>query len=59
MPWGGLVLAVTWGAVHLLLQGPAGGAFAMLTAVVLGVVHLLAERQLRIWYPLAAVAFVV
>lgn len=59
VPWGGVVLALTWGSVHVLLQGPAGGAFAVLTALALGGVFLLSGRRLRIWYPLAVLAFVV
>lgn len=55
VPWGGLVAAGTWGAVHLLLQGTSGGLYAMAVAIVLGLVHVLTGRR---WRPTALAAAV-
>ncbi|WP_432540454.1 hypothetical protein [Kineococcus sp. SYSU DK002] len=57
VPWGGIGAALTWGAVHVLLQGPAAGAYAVAVALVLGAVHLLVGSWRRTW-ALAAVLFV-
>ncbi|MBO9569028.1 MAG: hypothetical protein J7503_09390 [Cellulomonas iranensis] len=58
VPWGGLVLAATWGLVHVLLQGPAGGAYAMGAAVLYGVLHRAVRGHLGLTYALVATAFV-
>lgn len=58
VPWGGIALACTWGAAHLLLQGPAGGAYAMGAAVLYGVIHLAVRRRFGATYGLTAAAFV-
>ncbi|KSW16113.1 hypothetical protein ATM99_01265 [Cellulomonas sp. B6] len=58
MPWGGFVLAATWGLVHVLLQGPAGGAYAMGAAVLYGVLHRSVHGRLGPTYALVAAAFV-
>lgn len=54
-PWGGLVAAGTWGAVHLLLQGVSGGLYAMTVALVLGTAHVLTGRR---WWRTTTVAAV-
>ncbi|MEZ0165069.1 hypothetical protein AB2L27_09865 [Kineococcus sp. LSe6-4] len=58
VPWGGLAAAVSWGAVHVLLQGGAAGLYAMAVAVAMGVVHVLL-RSWRATWGVAAVVFVV
>lgn len=57
IPWGGLVLALTWGATHILLQGPATGLYAMLASVLYGVVFALGNRRFASTYAMVAIAF--
>jgi hypothetical protein len=57
VPWGGLALACTWGATHLLLQGPAGGLYAMGAAVLYGLLHLAASGRFGRSYALTCAAF--
>lgn len=57
VPWGGLVLALTWGAVHVLLQGPAAGLYAMLAAVLYGVAFSCGDRRLVTTLALVGLAF--
>jgi hypothetical protein len=57
VPWGGLALACTWGAAHLLLQGPAGGVYAMGAAMLYGVLLLAVRGRFGPAYVLVAAAF--
>jgi len=57
VPWGGLVLALTWGATHILLQGPATGLYAMLASLLYGLVFSLGNRRFAATSALIAVAF--
>lgn len=57
VPWGGLALACTWGAAHLLLQGPAGGLYAMFAAVLYGYLHLAAGGRFSRSFALTGAAF--
>lgn len=47
MPWGGLLLAFTWGLVHVLLQGVGAGLYGMLISVAFGMIFVLTGRSLR------------
>lgn len=47
LPWGGLLLALTWGLVHVLLQGVGAGVYGMLISVAFGMVFVLTGRSLR------------
>lgn len=58
VPWGGLVLACTWGATHILLQGPATGFYAMSAAVLYGCIYSLGRRRSVCTYLLVAAAFI-
>lgn len=58
IPWGGLVLALTWGAVHILLQGPATGLYAMAAAVLYGCIYAWCNRRAVPSYLLVTAAFV-
>ncbi len=57
-PWGGLVLAVTWGATHVLLQGPATGIYAMGASLLYGVIYCLGNRRLASTFAIVALAFI-
>lgn len=58
VPWGGLVLACTWGATHILLQGPAAGIYAMSAAVLYGCIYSLGRRRSVLTYVVVAAAFI-
>lgn len=58
LPWGGFVLACTWGATHILLRGPAAGLYAMFAAVLYGCIQSLGRRSALSTYMFIAVAFV-
>lgn len=45
VPWGGFVLVITWGATHILLQGPHTGAYAMIASVLYGCIYSLGPRR--------------
>jgi hypothetical protein len=59
LPWGGLVLGLTWGVMHFFLQGTSAGFYAMFAAVLYGVVVLFGPRSIwAVWF-LVAIAFIV
>ena len=57
-PSGGLLLAITWGLIHFLLQGFSGGVYTLFFSLVAGVLYLLCEKDLRWTYLFVAVAFI-
>lgn len=58
LPWGGLLLAITWGAIHILLQGPAAGIYAMAAAVLYGCVFAWGPRRPLPTFLIVAAAFI-
>ena len=56
-PWGGLALAATWGATHVLLQGPAAGLYAVCAALLYGVAFAWGPRRAVASFALIAAAF--
>jgi hypothetical protein len=59
LPWGGLVLGLTWGVMHFFLQGVTAGIYAMFAAVLYGVIVLFGPRSIwAIWF-LVTIAFIV
>lgn len=59
VPWGGFVLALTWGAVHILLQGPAAGVYAMAAAVLYGCICAWGPRRALSTYLIVTATFIV
>lgn len=57
IPWGGIFLALTWGAMHILLKGPQAGLGTMMNAFLYGIVFILLKKDVRVAYPLIFVAF--
>lgn len=45
IPWGGLVLAATWGVMHIFLQGTNAGFYAMGAAVLYGLIMAYGPRN--------------
>ncbi len=58
VPWGGLLLACTWGVVHVFLQGLDAGVYAMAASVLYGLVVVYGPRRAAPLAALIAVAFV-
>ena len=58
IPWGGMLLAITWGATHILLQGPATGIYAIAASLLYGCIHALGSRRLGLTWALVSVAFI-
>lgn len=57
-PSGGLLLAITWGLIHFLLQGFSGGLYTIFFAFVAGLIFLLCQKDLRWTYFFVAIAFI-
>jgi len=57
-PSGGIFLALTWGALHILLQGVNGGMYAMLFSVLSGMIYLLCKKDFKYSYLFVALAFI-
>ena len=58
IPSGGLFLALTWGLIHILLQGVSGGLFTMFFAILAGIIYLICEKDFRWSYLFIAIAFI-
>ncbi len=58
VPWGGIVLAMTWGLVHFLTQDTATGVYGIALSLVMGSVHVLTGKNLLITYPILLVMFI-
>lgn len=50
IPYGGLVLAFTWGLMHILTQSMATGIFAFASAIIYGIVYLLLNKNTKCSY---------
>jgi len=59
LPYGGLFLALTWGLIHILLQGFQTGIYAFAMAILYGVIYLVFKKNTRYAYILIAVIFIV
>ncbi|VUX22268.1 hypothetical protein [Enterococcus avium] len=57
-PSGGLLLAITWGLIHFLLQGFSGGLYTIFFSVVAGCIYLLCQKDIRWTYLFVAIAFI-
>lgn len=57
-PGGGLLLAITWGLIHFLLQGFSGGLYTIFFSLVAGCLFLLCKKDIRWTYLFVAVAFI-
>lgn len=58
IPWGGVILGCTWGAVHILTQGSIEtGISVMMFSLIFGEIYLLLNRNTKWSYLAVAVAF--
>lgn len=58
VPWGGIILAMTWGLVHFLTQDAATGIYGVALSLVMGTVHTLTGKNLLITYPILLAIFI-
>lgn len=59
LPWGGLLLGITWGLVHMLTQASvSSGLLSLLAAVLYGIIYIAARKNMAVAYPLILLAFV-
>lgn len=58
VPWGGIMLALTWGLVHFLTQDFATGIYGIALSLIMGTVHVLTGKNLFTTYPIVLVMFI-
>ncbi len=58
IPWGGILIALTWGVGHFFTKDFATGIICMVSGLSFGSVYLLAGRDLRKTYPIMLAMFV-
>jgi hypothetical protein len=58
VPWGGLLLALTWGLVHIAVQGVATGLYGIVVSIAFGTIFILTGSRLRRSSVLLVLAFV-
>ncbi len=58
LPTGGLFLAMTWGVIHIFLQGLNGGIYTMLFSVLAGIIYVICEKDFCWSYVFIAIAFI-
>lgn len=58
IPSGGLFLAMTWGIIHLFLQGISGGLFTIFFSILAGAIYVICNKDFRMSYLFIALAFI-
>lgn len=58
LPYGGIFLALTWGLIHILLQGAMTGVYAVFMSLLYGLVYLLLKKNIRYSYGMIAIIFI-
>ncbi|WP_086349575.1 hypothetical protein [Candidatus Enterococcus clewellii] len=58
LPLGGLFLALTWGLMHILLQGFMGGLYTVFFSLAAGGIFILCKKDIRWTYLFVALAFI-
>ncbi|WP_200789781.1 hypothetical protein [Clostridium fallax] len=59
LPWGGFLLGVTWGLIHLLTKGDLViGLILCLASVLYGIAYLAVKKNIYIAYPIIFLMFV-
>ncbi len=58
-PYGGIVVAVTWGLMHCLTRGSlTSGLLSAISGFLFGVVYLLTNKDIRKTYPILVIMFI-
>lgn len=58
LPYGGIFLALTWGLIHILLQGSETGVYAFFMSILYGLVYILLKKNIRYSYMMIAIVFI-
>lgn len=58
LPYGGIFLALTWGLIHILLQGTQTGVYAFFMSILYGTVYILLKKNIRYSYIMIAIIFI-
>lgn len=58
LPYGGMFLALTWGLIHILLQGGATGIYAFFMSLLYGTIYIMLRKNVRYSYVVIAVVFI-
>lgn len=58
IPWGGVVLALSWGVLHVLTHGMSTALYAAGSALLYGGIYLFALQNAKLAYPLIALALI-
>lgn len=60
VPYGGIVLALTWGLIHILTQSDIiTGLVVMLFSVIYGIIYLLLNKNSKLTYLAILLAFII
>ena len=59
IPWGGIMLALTWGIAHVFTQDLFTGIETLFCAVIYGIIYLVLKKNLKWSYLLIAIAFMI
>lgn len=59
IPYGSIVLCLSWGLVHILIQDISTGAFAIISSLIVGIGFLLCKKNLVLTYILAVCVFII
>ncbi|MEO3944592.1 hypothetical protein [Gorillibacterium sp. CAU 1737] len=58
IPFGGLLLAFTWGLIHILTQDAATGLFTFVLSILYGLVYLALRRRVKLAYLVITLIFI-
>lgn len=57
IPFGGILLAITWGLIHIFTQGASTGIYAVIQALLYGSVYIVLNKDYKISYIAIALMF--
>lgn len=58
VPYGGIILVITWGVAHFFTKGIETGIVCMISGFAFGSVYLLVNRDIRKAFPVLLIMFV-
>jgi len=59
IPWGGIIVAFTWGLVHMVTKGSLeNGIWGLVSGLMYGIVYLVCKKNLRLAVPIIFLMFV-
>lgn len=59
IPFGGILLAVTWGLIHIFTQGVATGIYAIIQAILYGSIYIILNKDYKFTYMAIALMFMI